>query len=195
VAEARSDALTGLGNRRAFDEHLARLIARVAVEGGEVSLVLVDLDDFKEINDREGHPAGDRVLRAVAKTLVRAVRANEEVFRVGGDEFAVVVDGGSEAASRIADRIAGMLLGQRRIHPLPTVSAGVATLPATAATADELVRLIPPRPLPLDQALEFIREDECVEVTPLSVRLRKVELSAQKRQTATSRRSRGLAPV
>jgi diguanylate cyclase (GGDEF)-like protein len=140
VAEARSDALTGLGNRRAFDEHLARLIARVHAEGGEVSLVLVDLDDFKEINDREGHPAGDRVLRAVARTLVRAVRANEEVFRVGGDEFAVVVDGGAEAAARVADRIAGMLLGQRRINPLPTVSAGIATLPATAATADELVR-------------------------------------------------------
>jgi GTP-binding protein len=64
-----------------------------------------------------------------------------------------------------------------------------------SSTADELVRLIPPRPLPLDQALEFIREDEFVEVTPLTVRLRKVELSAQKRQTATSRRARGLAPV
>src|SRR5207247_10081863 len=64
-----------------------------------------------------------------------------------------------------------------------------------SSTADELVRLIPPRPLPLDQALEFIRDDECVEVTPQSVRLRKAQLSAQKRQTATSRRARGLAPV
>jgi GTP-binding protein len=64
-----------------------------------------------------------------------------------------------------------------------------------AASADELVRLIPPRALPLDQALEFIREDECVEVTPQSVRLRKVELSAQKRQTAASRKARGLAAV
>jgi GTP-binding protein len=64
-----------------------------------------------------------------------------------------------------------------------------------SSTADELVRLIPPRPLPLDQALEFIREDECVEVTPRSVRLRKVELSAQKRQTAASRKARGLAGV
>jgi GTP-binding protein len=61
--------------------------------------------------------------------------------------------------------------------------------------ADELVRLIPPRPLSLEQALEFIAEDECVEVTPLNVRLRKVELSAQKRQTAMSRKMRGLAPV
>jgi GTP-binding protein len=64
-----------------------------------------------------------------------------------------------------------------------------------SSTSDELVRLIPPRPLPLDQALEFIRDDECVEVTPASVRLRKAVLSAQKRQTAASRKARGLAPV
>jgi GTP-binding protein len=64
-----------------------------------------------------------------------------------------------------------------------------------SANADESVRLIPPRPLSLEQALEFIADDECVEVTPLNVRLRKVELSAQKRQTAVSRRARGLAPV
>jgi GTP-binding protein len=64
-----------------------------------------------------------------------------------------------------------------------------------SSTADELVRLIPPRPLSLEQALEFIREDECVEVTPSHVRLRKLELSAQKRQTATSRKARGLAVV
>jgi GTP-binding protein len=62
-----------------------------------------------------------------------------------------------------------------------------------SSTADELVRLIPPRPLSLEQALEFISEDECVEVTPGHVRLRKVELSAQKRQTAASRKARGLA--
>ncbi len=61
-----------------------------------------------------------------------------------------------------------------------------------SSTSDELVRLIPPRPLPLDQALEFIRDDECVEVTPKSIRLRKVELSATKRQTLASRRKREL---
>jgi GTP-binding protein len=64
-----------------------------------------------------------------------------------------------------------------------------------SSTADELVRLIPARPLSLDQALEFIREDECVEVTPVSVRLRKVELSAQQRQTSASRKARGLVAV
>ena len=64
-----------------------------------------------------------------------------------------------------------------------------------SSTAEELVRLIPPRPLSLDQAMEYIREDECVEVTPEHVRLRKAELSAQRRQTAASRKARGLAPV
>ena len=64
-----------------------------------------------------------------------------------------------------------------------------------SSTADELVRLIPPRPMSLEQALEFIGNDECVEVTPEHVRLRKVELSGQKRQTAASRKARGLAAV
>jgi len=64
-----------------------------------------------------------------------------------------------------------------------------------SSSADELVRLIPPRPMSLEQALEFVADDECVEVTPASVRLRKLELSAQKRQTAASRKARGLAPV
>jgi GTP-binding protein len=64
-----------------------------------------------------------------------------------------------------------------------------------SATADELVRLIPPRPLSLEQALELIREDECVEVTPSFIRLRKVELSGQKRQSAASKKARGLAAV
>jgi GTP-binding protein len=62
-----------------------------------------------------------------------------------------------------------------------------------ASSADELIRLIPPRPLSLEQALEFIRDDECVEVTPASIRLRKVELSASKRQQASSKKARGLA--
>src|SRR5207247_4558543 len=64
-----------------------------------------------------------------------------------------------------------------------------------SSTAEELVRLIPPRPLSLEQALELIREDECVEVTPSFIRLRKVELTAQKRQAAAAGKARGLAPV
>jgi GTP-binding protein len=94
-----------------------------------------------------------------------------------------------------ADVYEGMIVGENaRSEDLdvnPTKEKKLTNI--RSSTADELVRLIPPRPLPLDQALEFIREDECVEVTPRNVRLRKVELSAQKRQTTAGRKVRGLA--
>ena len=91
----------------------------------------------------------------------------------------------------------GMIVGENaRVEDLDVNATKEKKLTNTrAASADSTVRLIPPRTLSLDQALEYIREDECVEVTPQSVRLRKTELSAQKRQTATSRKARGLAPA
>jgi GTP-binding protein len=91
----------------------------------------------------------------------------------------------------------GMIVGENaRAEDLDVNATKEKKLTNTrAASADATVRLIPPRPLSLDQALEYIREDECVEVTPTDIRLRKVELSAQKRQTAASRKARGLAPV
>jgi GTP-binding protein len=91
----------------------------------------------------------------------------------------------------------GMIVGENaRPEDLDVNAAKEKKLTNTRApSADTTVRLIPPRPLSLDQALEYIRDDECVEVTPNDVRLRKVELSAQKRQTAASRKARGLAPV
>jgi GTP-binding protein len=91
----------------------------------------------------------------------------------------------------------GMIVGENaRTEDLDVNATREKKLTNTRApSADATVRLIPPRPLSLDQALEYIREDECVEVTPKDVRLRKIELSAQKRQTAASRKARGLAPV
>jgi GTP-binding protein len=91
----------------------------------------------------------------------------------------------------------GMIVGENaRAEDLDVNATKEKKLTNTrAASADATVRLIPPRPLSLDQALEYIREDECVEVTPTDIRLRKIELSAQKRQTAASRKARGLAPV
>ena len=96
-----------------------------------------------------------------------------------------------------ADVYEGMIVGENsRAEDLDVNATKEKKLTNTrAASADATVRLIPPRPLSLDQALEYIREDECVEVTPSEIRLRKVELSAQKRQSAASRKSRGLAPV
>ncbi len=91
----------------------------------------------------------------------------------------------------------GMIVGENaRAEDLDVNATKEKKLTNTrAASADATVRLIPPRPLSLDQALEYIREDECVEVTPSDIRLRKIELSAQKRQTAASRKARGLAPA
>ena len=135
-AEARRDPLTDLGNHRAFQEHLDRALLRAHSGASQVTLLLCDLDDFKRLNDDEGHPAGDRVLRELARTLTQQCRAGEEAFRVGGDEFAVVVDGEAAAGIQLADRIrratAQHLVGQ-------TLSAGVASFPVDARSKEELV--------------------------------------------------------
>jgi GTP-binding protein TypA/BipA len=95
------------------------------------------------------------------------------------------------------DVFEGMIVGENaRPEDLDVNATKEKKLTNTRApSADATVRLIPPRPLALDQALEYISEDECVEVTPTDIRMRKSELSAQKRQTAASRKARGLAPV
>jgi two-component system cell cycle response regulator len=135
---ARRDALTGLPNRRAFEEHVGAACARSLATGIEFGLVLFDLDGFKTINDRDGHPAGDGVLQTVARLAARQMRAGEELFRLGGDEFAiVVVSGGDEAAGNVAARIRAALDGEPR---LPTLSAGVATFPTDASNQEELVK-------------------------------------------------------
>ena len=139
-AEARRDALTGLLNRRAFDEHLEKLTRRAIELEHDVTLALLDLDDFKQINDREGHLVGDRVLCDVGRAVMRTLRADEEVFRIGGEEFAVVIMGSAEAGRIVAERIRTELLAQRRGHYLPTVSIGIASVPAHALDKEELLR-------------------------------------------------------
>jgi ribonuclease P protein subunit RPR2 len=139
-AEARRDALTGLANKRAFDEHLELSLRNATVEGDSVSLVLFDLDDFKHVNDEHGHLVGDEVLREVGRVLMRVVRADDEVFRIGGEEFAVVVEGSPAVAAPVATRLRDALAEHRRGHPLPTISGGVATFPLHASSPEELVR-------------------------------------------------------
>jgi diguanylate cyclase (GGDEF)-like protein len=134
--EARRDALTGLPNRRAFEERLDRLFA--AGNGEPVGVVLLDLDDFKRVNDMHGHQAGDDVLREVARVFSRRTRAREEVYRLGGDELAVLVPGGAGTAELVANRLLAALHAHRRSTALPTASGGVAGYPE-AATKDELL--------------------------------------------------------
>lgn len=88
---ASIDPLTELPNRRAFDRELARALAYVKRHGTSAALLYLDLDDFKRVNDRHGHAAGDAMLRAVASVLGRHVRESDLVARIGGDEFALLL--------------------------------------------------------------------------------------------------------
>src|SRR6266498_632747 len=90
---ASTDKLTGLGNRRAFYEDLKREIARRSRSGAFFSLVMLDLDGLKEINDTLGHPAGDERIRAVAACLQATVRGSDGAYRTGGDEFMALLPG------------------------------------------------------------------------------------------------------
>jgi diguanylate cyclase (GGDEF)-like protein/putative nucleotidyltransferase with HDIG domain len=138
-AEARHDLLTGLPNHRAFDEHLEGVLRGALATESETTLVLLDLDDFKRVNDTLGHPAGDEVLRTFGRTVRRAVRGGEEVFRAGGEEFAIVVRGDPDAGRKVAERVREAVARQGAERPFPTVSAGVAGFPHDARTKDELV--------------------------------------------------------
>ena len=124
---ARTDALTGLANRHVLQQALTEAGARACRSGGRLALVLLDLDWFKQINDRFGHPAGDAVLIEVAQRLGVTVRAGEVMARVGGEEFAwLLPDADLEDAVIAADRARAMISAQP--YPLVgalTMSAGV----------------------------------------------------------------------
>jgi diguanylate cyclase (GGDEF)-like protein/putative nucleotidyltransferase with HDIG domain len=146
---ALTDPLTGLGNHRHFHERLERELLHAQEKGLPLTLCLVDVDDFKRINDRFGHPAGDRVLSRLASRL----RQTGEAFRLGGDEFALLLPGYDEgsaltAAASVVERIAALELEQLGSV---TVSVGVATSPAHAGDRDELIRLA-------DSALYWAKE-------------------------------------
>jgi diguanylate cyclase (GGDEF)-like protein/putative nucleotidyltransferase with HDIG domain len=133
--QARHDSLTGLLGHRVFHEVLEGVLAA----GEPFSVVLIDIDDFKQINDLHGHQAGDEALRRVAERLRQSVRGCDSVFRVGGEEFCAVLPGmrhddAYDAAERLRSAVAGIVTG------LPvTVSTGVASFPAHGEARDELL--------------------------------------------------------
>jgi diguanylate cyclase (GGDEF)-like protein/putative nucleotidyltransferase with HDIG domain len=133
--QARHDSLTGLLGHRVFHEVLEGVLSA----GEPFSVVLIDIDDFKQINDLHGHQAGDEALRRVAERLRQSVRGCDSVFRVGGEEFCAVLPGmrhgdAYDAAERLRRAVAGIVLG------LPvTVSTGVASFPAHGDARDELL--------------------------------------------------------
>lgn len=143
--QARTDALTGLLNRRGFAERLDGRVAECARTGRTSSLVYVDLDNFKQVNDRLGHAAGDAALKALADALRRVVRVDDLVARLGGDEFAVWLEGADRATA--IERAKEILALKEAIAPYSAgpdvplgLSVGVAVhVPAENETTSELL--------------------------------------------------------
>ena len=112
-AEAGTDPVTGCMNHRAMRRRLDEEIGRATRTGGPLSCLLIDLDDFKLVNDRHGHQAGDAVLRGVVQALVGEFRAFDRVARYGGDEFVVILpnadlESAAAAATRALERLRAM---------------------------------------------------------------------------------------
>lgn len=139
------DHLTGLRNRRYFEERLAQEVARAARSGTPCSVLMMDVDDFKRINDEYGHPTGDLVLRAVGDLLLHNQRSMDVSCRVGGDELAVIlpgtgVEGAAAAQARLEQAAKDQLVAQRLLPGLNvSLSFGTATYPLDGDDIDELV--------------------------------------------------------
>ena len=141
---ATTDGLTGLTNHRAFQERLDAYLAQAQRYGKKLSLILCDIDHFKSVNDLHGHPAGDLVLKGVARTLAKQARATDVVARYGGEEFAVVMPetdaaGALVIAERIRDRVGKLGFDSDRGRLQITLSLGIATFPDDATQKAELV--------------------------------------------------------
>jgi diguanylate cyclase (GGDEF)-like protein len=139
---AHVDSLTGLLNRRALEDRAAVELARARRDGTPVSLLAIDVDHFKSLNDGYGHGAGDDVLRFVAASISRITRAIDAVARLGGDEFVVILPGaGLNDAATIAGRLRDAVLdGNGGDIPPVTLSIGVACGPASGGTLDDVWR-------------------------------------------------------
>jgi diguanylate cyclase (GGDEF)-like protein/PAS domain S-box-containing protein len=113
---SRTDSLTNLSNRRAFEEEVQRRVASLERHGGEGTLMLLDVDYFKALNDTLGHGAGDDALRAVARVLLEVLRETDIAARIGGDEFALWLDGcGEVGARRVAIALQDHMVRVRQI--------------------------------------------------------------------------------
>lgn len=144
LAEARTDIVTGLKNRRAFNEELSRLFAQRQRLGGHFSLMMIDIDGFKNLNDTHGHLSGDAVLRSVGHVLSTTLREMDIVYRYGGDEFVAICPGAklheaAVAAERVRQAVADATVPLKRGFLQVTISLGVAEV-TTAEIAESLIQ-------------------------------------------------------
>ncbi len=142
---AVTDPLTGLYNRRLFGESFEKELNRAHRYGQPLGLVILDLHRFKEVNDQHGHPRGDDVLRATAATLKKALRTSDSAFRIGGDEFALLLPQTDSAQALALSRRVETVFAEM-IQPLQlavgvTMDHGVAIFPQDAEQADQLIRI------------------------------------------------------
>jgi diguanylate cyclase (GGDEF)-like protein len=141
--DARMDPLTGLANHRAFQEELGRQVADATRSGRSLALVLLDIDDLKRVNDADGHAAGDELLATVGRLVGATLRTSDRAFRIGGDEFALLLPGTTaDGAFGIARRLLASATGG---HPVLhdtrrfSFSAGISTAPVPSLDGVRLV--------------------------------------------------------
>jgi diguanylate cyclase (GGDEF)-like protein len=137
-AQAASDPLTGLLNHRKFHQRVQEIIAEAEETGEFVGLIMLDVDNFKQVNDRLGHLKGDHVLRELASAIAE-VAGQDNAYRYGGDEFSILLAGSNHdksvhMAKRVLDAVTTSTIGEN-----VTISLGVAAYPEMAANAQELV--------------------------------------------------------
>nr|HNI21944.1 diguanylate cyclase [Plasticicumulans sp.] len=143
--ESLHDPLTGVCNRRYMEDCLRRELVRIARDGHVLSVLMVDIDHFKAVNDRWGHEAGDRTLRATARRLGRGTRGGDVVCRYGGEEFVVILPGAdlTDAARRAeqlrAEAESGADAGEEPGAQPVTLSIGVASAPLHGRSSDALL--------------------------------------------------------
>jgi diguanylate cyclase (GGDEF)-like protein len=142
---AVTDPLTGLYNRRLFSETFEKELNRGRRYGSPLGLVVLDLHRFKEVNDKHGHPRGDEVLRAAAATLKKALRTSDSAFRIGGDEFALLLPQTDAeqalALSRRVETVFAEMLRPLQLTVGVSMDHGVATFPQDGEQADQLIRV------------------------------------------------------
>jgi len=166
---AVTDRLTNVLNRRAFDEQLDKEIQLMSRMGRAISLLMIDIDHFKQHNDQYGHPAGDEVLKIVASLLRQNARATDVVARYGGEEFAIIMPDTNEASAlQVAERFRMTV----RAHPWEqvrvTVSIGVSTILLGKETDRKTVHYSAKLLAESDRALYFSKQNGRNRVTHIS---------------------------